>query len=378
MIITAKCRKNDYFKYGGIYSAFLQILDTLSDVFFVIDVLSHIQDNNGMALQLILILILSISFIILPISISLHQLNTASTKHWLKDNRIREWLLTNSKLLYFTSVVTGSSFAAIEIFNSNLFGLDLFYMGLNVKMILSFSAKKIYSVIAFENVPQLILSIWFSVLLENAEPIPLSSMILSLISIVVMIVSMTLQKQIYETQDSVFITFDITGECVVDNIGICEKRIKKIKKYLSQSVLGINEKSVQIMKPFIGQNIRNGVQMQMHVLYIHNKSVADPAVAYEKKLYSSIESEDLLEIIKDEWCLSELPSITNVCCNFVESKEKKKLFESVKNLETMEGENEEIRLEEDCEMTNIKLSQMTEPIRLDAESAKSPKFKILS
>merc|ERR1712228_170855 len=177
----------------------------------------------------------------------------------------------NSKLLYFTSVATGSSFTAIEIFNSNLFGLDIFYMGLSRKHWLSFSAKRVYSIIAFENVPQLILSIWFTFILGSPEVIPLTSMTFSTVSIVVMVISLALQKRINKTQDEVYISFDVIGKSVMDNIAICENRINAIKKYLSQSVFGINEKSLKIMKPFNG-NAVNGVQLQLCISCSAEKS----------------------------------------------------------------------------------------------------------
>merc|ERR1712157_10151 len=101
----------------------------------------------------------------IPVLISLYQLYRASSKKWIENNRIREWLKTYTKLLYMVSIVTGSSFSAIQIFNSNLFGLDVFYMGLTRNHILAFSAKKLHSIILFENCPQLILSIWYMLVL---------------------------------------------------------------------------------------------------------------------------------------------------------------------------------------------------------------------
>ena len=107
-------------------------------------------------------------------------------------------------------------------------------------------------------------------------------------------------------------------------------------------------------------------------MYVHNKSFVDLAGVYQKKLIAAIESEDLLEVIKDEWCLAELPSVSNVRSKFVESKEKKKQLQGLRDLELNE-KNEECRLEEDSEMTRVRVS-----IRFDEDSAKSPKFKLLS
>merc|ERR1712228_946425 len=212
----------------------------------------------------------------------------------------------NSKLLYFTSVATGSSFTAIEIFNSNMFGLDIFYMGLSRKHWLSFSAKRVYSIIAFENVPQLILSIWFTFILGSPEVIPLTSMTFSTVSIVVMVISLALQKRINKTQNEVYISFDVIGKSVMDNIDICEKRKKSIKKYLCRYVFVINEKSLKIMKPFIA------------------------AVDHE--------SQKLKTTIKDEWNLSELPAISNISCEFKEAKLSMSEFAKIPKQSDDEGE----------------------------------------
>merc|ERR1712228_1094054 len=240
----------------------------------------------------------------------------------------------NSKLLYFTSVATGSSFTAIEIFNSNLFGLDIFYMGLSRKHWLSFSAKRVYSIIAFENVPQLILSIWFTFILGSPEVIPLTSMTFSTVSIVVMVISLALQKRINKTQNEVYISFDVIGKSVMDNIDICEKRKKSIKKYLCRYVFVINEKSLKIMKPFIGP-VENGLQLQIYISCLAKKSYE-----YENKLIAAVdhESQKLKTTIKDEWNLSELPAISNISCEFKEAKLSMSEFAKIPKQSDDEGE----------------------------------------
>ena len=57
---------------------------------------------------------------------------------------------------------------AIQIFNSNLFGANsnLFYMGLSIDDILKFKTKEMYFIVLFENCPQLILSIWFMIIID--------------------------------------------------------------------------------------------------------------------------------------------------------------------------------------------------------------------
>eukprot|EP01083_Nonionella_stella_P308305 1087095_1 len=92
------CRGNDYFKISALFVALFQVMDMLSDVFFAINALSYYQKTDSF--ECLLIFILSASFIIIPVLISLQQLHASSSKYWIYDNRMREWLLSYSRLLF--------------------------------------------------------------------------------------------------------------------------------------------------------------------------------------------------------------------------------------------------------------------------------------
>ena len=149
----------------------------------------------------------------------------------------------------------------IIIFNSNLFGLDLFDMGLSQKFIFSFGIKRVYSIV-FQT--------WYIIMI-GPKLVTIMSMIFSLISITITIIISCTQKRIYFTQDYVYISFDITGGGIMNNMRICKNRIKPIKTYLSQQILGVNERSVDIQRPYV-DDVVNGLQMQIHIRYIHDKS----------------------------------------------------------------------------------------------------------
>eukprot|EP01084_Bolivina_argentea_P129062 228012_1 len=337
------CRRNDYFSLSAIITALIQILDMLSDIFFAIDVWSHLKSElifNGKEFQFISIFFLSIVFIIVPVIVSLFQLYFASEKHWLHNNRIRAWLSRYSKILYLMAVLSGSAFTAVELFNSSMFALNIFYMGLSKQYLLSFMIKKVYSIVLLENCMQLILSLWYMLLLGRLEFIPLASMIFSVISIIVAVITIILQKRIYKTQDYVYITIDITGQCILDNIKICENRIKNIKSHLCTSSLGVSTQFVEIMKPFAG-SIQNGIQLQIHISYIHDKSNIDVADHYYKRLDTAIKNGQLQQIIMDEWKLLTAPTIpvNKIFSQFIKSKEKKKL--SILRRAAMPSDNSE-------------------------------------
>ncbi len=47
-------------------------------------------------------------------------------KHWLKRDILRAWLTKRTTLLFIMAIISGSSFASIDLFNSNLFSLATF------------------------------------------------------------------------------------------------------------------------------------------------------------------------------------------------------------------------------------------------------------
>ena len=106
----------------------MYIFDQVSDVIFAVHVFQTHQYNNKffpdenpyLTMQLY-VGIASISLIVIPILVTLAQLNRAIVQHWVGDlfcgNSLRIWLATHSKKLYAISILTGSSFAAIQFFN---------------------------------------------------------------------------------------------------------------------------------------------------------------------------------------------------------------------------------------------------------------------
>ena len=126
----------------------LQMLDMLSDCFLVIDFNLHhqIEPDKGYDIMSYFCM----CFIIIPCILSLFQIHYYSQTVWLENDKVMEWLIKYSKFLYIISVFTGSSFTAISIMNSSIFGLSYFEMGLTFKEIIRFRHQRVYSVILFE------------------------------------------------------------------------------------------------------------------------------------------------------------------------------------------------------------------------------------
>jgi len=331
----AKRKKNDYFQISAFIGVYFQMMDVYTDILFCLTVSSVYFYMHGAAdhhhadslerMQYLLIFVGSVLCIVGPIIASLFQLYSASSKYWLYQSRTRLWLLSFDKLLYLASILTGSSFAAIDLFNSNLFGCHLFYMGVPNHFLLGFLSKKVYSVILMENVPQLLLSVWYTALVGHFQSVVAAQITFSLISIIVTVISLVLKRRIYRVEDSVHITISIKGADVVDEMEAHRNEISIFKKVLSRSILGVNERSVEIQKPYNGGHI-DGVQLLIFISFIHEDFNANPAKHYEDLIQGAMDKNELQSIVKDQWQLSTLPDTDNIEieCYFVESKARQK------------------------------------------------------
>ena len=95
----------------------------------------------------------SITFIFLPLIFNILQLHKQLSK-WLNDPILSRteapvWILSFMKILYFVSIVSGSSFSAVALCNSNLFQLRIFGMGLSRYHQKLFGNKRFFSVVLY-------------------------------------------------------------------------------------------------------------------------------------------------------------------------------------------------------------------------------------
>ena len=147
--IDSRCiRINDFYKVGPLSTAAIQGLDMLSDCFLAIDI--SLTKDITPSKPFGIFLYLCIGFIIIPSLISLFQVYYYASKIWGDDTKTREWLLKYSKWLYIVSIFMGSSFTAVEIVNSSLFGLSYFEMNLSNRQMIAFKTQRIYSVVILE------------------------------------------------------------------------------------------------------------------------------------------------------------------------------------------------------------------------------------
>ena len=138
--------KNDFYSIGSLIATSIQIIDTVSDVLFIINIT---YQSNYPSIPLLSLLISSIVFIVFPVIITLFQLSH-QMKKWQRIDDIGAWTTDNVTMLYIISVITGSSFAAVQLCTSNLFNMSQFDMPLSKIQIEKYRTKRVYSIVLLE------------------------------------------------------------------------------------------------------------------------------------------------------------------------------------------------------------------------------------
>merc|ERR1719242_298242 len=257
--VDARCfRVNDFFKLGPLLRALIQILDVLSDSFLAIEIGTE-ADNNPDDQILPIAFSICILFIFAPSLVSLLQVYYFSNAKWAhSSNKMKKWLLRHSKILYLTAVTTGSAFTAVEIMNSSLFGLELFEMGLTQRQLISFKTHRIYSVVALENIPQLILQTWYILFYDRSGSIiAICSAVFSLVSIIVTVLSMFMERSLINAQQHTLIEIDCCGKVISTHADRLKRRVNQIEKAIA-GLIGIDVALLEMLKV---QIIPNGLML---------------------------------------------------------------------------------------------------------------------
>lgn len=137
-------RKNDFYSVTAVLFPALQIADLISDIFFSLQI--WFISTVNLEIQ-----VLSVVFIVLPLTLSLLQLFMA-VQRWraIGNDMLTAWLRKYAFILYALSLATGSAFSGVQICRSNMFGLSQFSMPLNQNQILNFKTKKLWTTVLLE------------------------------------------------------------------------------------------------------------------------------------------------------------------------------------------------------------------------------------
>ena len=167
-----------------------------------------------------------------------------------------------------------------------------------------------------QNVPQIVLQIWYLWKIGGLNTIAISSMVFSFISIMVTTISIMTTKEILDSQGYAVVKFDVTGS-VSQRCDECRNKTKKIGILLSNS-LGLDKGLLEVQRP---RKIPNGLQM---ILEIHLNHIKSRNIDYEKKLIGLYKNGELAEMLKTSWDLQIMPTISSFEFKVEESRNRQK------------------------------------------------------
>merc|ERR1712154_153868 len=166
---------------------------------------------------------------------------------------------------------------------------------------------RVYSVVILENIPQLILQTLYIVLYSPPDTLPLiaiCSAVFSLISIIVTVLSMIMEKSLIKTQQYSLIEIDVCGTMISAKAEQLRRRVYKMKHAIS-GLIGIEESLLEMLKV---ETIPNGLRLRMY-LYVGNEN------NYSDLLDDAKLSGQLAKLVFDAWDLKKMPQITKVRCS---------------------------------------------------------------
>ena len=313
---------NDFYSLGSVLTSSIHIIDSVSDVLFIINI-TYQSDYPSNSLSSLLVA--SIVFIVFPVIVSLYQL-FYHIKKWQRNDDLGQWITDNITLLYILSVVTGSSFAAIELCTSSCFNLHQFSMPLSQMEINKYQTKRVYSTVLLENIPQFIIQIIFISSIQNDSnnidnTIVYISMVFSLLSIIISVLSLISRRNILRATDYVSISFDVE----LTDASKCRNLVRSIKHQFGTS-LGVNSNLIKISRPM---DIPGGLKIIMHVRMSNTKQID---MNVQKRVNDLHESGRISEILQSSWSLSKEPLISNVVCQRYDSKQRRDNAVTIKSM----------------------------------------------
>merc|ERR1712228_46298 len=239
--------------------------------------------------------------------ITIYQLKSVLNE-WRLNDELKVWLSKYMKLLYLLSIISGSSFVAVQICTSGAFSHRLTNMPLNKHKVLAFKSKILYATVILENVPQLLMQslyLWMSQKMNDY--IVWISISFSLLSLILCCLSMIEQKKLSESTGYDEISFDVTGSMVTaeNESGDRYKHRNKYKQIQASFAgeFGLSVDLLEVMKP---TPVQNGFKVKIFVFVGNARSIDQ---RFARKMENTA---NLVEIMMDCWKLESLPTISNM------------------------------------------------------------------
>ena len=147
--------------------------------------------------------------------------------------------------------------------------------------------------------------------------IAICSAIFSAISIMVTVLSTTMEKSLINQQEFTTIRIDILSGFVAEKASYCRKSVNKIQAKIS-GICGLDAGLIEIVKP---QTIPNGLRIECYLYVTNAESTGNK---YLSAFEEAQKNGSLARCISESWKLSEVPKISNLEMVEINSADEKK------------------------------------------------------
>ena len=270
----------------------------------------------------------------------------------IKD-RVHSWLIDWSILLIVIAGASGSAFSAVEICNSQAFGLDFFTMGLTERHLKAFNGSRLYSTIAWENLPQLAIQIWYTFDRSGVDDVAIFAFLSSTISVFIALIDVYSSQALIRAMKSAekanrmfkgqpyFLEILGNYDGIADDDNIMKSEIEEKKKLLMMKpnairrvfgeVLEIDYRAIELT---LCVGVHNGIQFGF-TLYTADK------ISRKERFFTILDSIvskecEFIQGVMNVWNLNDRPVITNI----------ETLYNSYEQYEVEEYERDRLAIEE--------------------------------
>ena len=294
--------EHDDFKVGAVVLFGVYSWDFFSDIFFATNLLSQDPVEGVSRHVLVALFVASAVFIVVPLAKNFWDLLKAHDR-WLESPVMSgpygRWLSHNGTKLYVLSLLCGSTFSAVELLNSNLFGMSLFEMGLNHQDLRRFNRNRMWSVVLLENLPQLLLQLIYAGFVEKElGAVSLTAFLSSALSIAVAALDFISTGKVMKMEHSECI-FTVKVTSSEPGFQQQRKRLRHRTKALALAIFDIFEGSVSSVEILPVRPSAKGLVLD---ILVSSSSLTESAI--QSKL-----EEDGMESLKSEiaskWDLNE-------------------------------------------------------------------------
>eukprot|EP01083_Nonionella_stella_P003701 10643_1 len=201
----------DNFRFSLVVFFTLCVWDFFTDLLFTVSLYDNyvlISDKT----EYTVLFVASVIFIIGPLAKTFYNLFQFQDE-WRDGGGVLSscyaaWLLHHGQFLYLLSFLSGSTYAAINLVNSNFLGHKLFSMGLSQTDLLKFNQTRLVNVVVGENVPQLVIQVIFAYNAGELTGISLLAVASSVVSICIAVLKhINRKKSINDDKNNANIIF---------------------------------------------------------------------------------------------------------------------------------------------------------------------------